>query len=75
MGLRVPREQDVFQEAFLILEQNLPLSKMALLLSRWQADQGDYLLLRDQLFAGETVESLGEQILGFEAERSRGMSA
>ena len=75
MSLQVPREQDVVQEAFLILAQNLPLSKMALLLSRWQADQGDYLRVRDKLFAGETVASLGAQILAFEAERSQEMSA
>ncbi|ACB00769.1 MULTISPECIES: hypothetical protein [Cyanophyceae] len=30
-----------------------------------------FLRTRDELFAGETVESLGEQILAFEAERSQ----
>ncbi|WP_030007667.1 hypothetical protein [Picosynechococcus sp. NKBG042902] len=34
-----------------------------------------FLRTRDELFAGETVESLGEHILMFEAERSQEKSA
>jgi hypothetical protein len=63
MSLKIFKEQDVIQEAMLILEQSLPLSKMALLLSRWQSEQGDYLQLRERLFTGETVDSLAEKIL------------
>lgn len=75
MNLQIPKEQDIFQEAFMILEQNLELSKVALLLSRWQSGNGDYLKLREELFRDETVESLGEQILAFEAQRSQEESA
>lgn len=71
MNLQIPKEQDIFQEAFMILEQNLELSKVAVLLSRWQSGNGDYLKLREELFRDETVESLGEQILAFEAQRSQ----
>ena len=34
MNLKIPKEQDVLEEALLILEQKLPPSKLALLLSR-----------------------------------------
>jgi hypothetical protein len=71
MNLQIPKEQDIFQEAFMLLEQNLELSKVALLLSRWQSANGDYLRLREELFRDETVDSLGEQILAFEAQRSQ----
>jgi hypothetical protein len=74
MSLKIFKEQDVIQEAMLILEQSLPLSKMALLLSRWQSEQGDYLQLRERLFAEETVDSLAEKILEFEAQRLQGKS-
>ena len=38
--------------------ERLPASKVARLLSAWQMGQGDYLKLREEVFAGETVESL-----------------
>jgi hypothetical protein len=75
MNLEISKEQDIVQEALLILEQSLPLSKMAVLLSRWQSDQGNYLQLRERLFAEETVESLGKEILAFETQRSQAESS
>lgn len=71
MNLKIPREQDVVEEALLILEQKLPPSRLALLLSRWQSGQGNYLKLRDELFAGKTVKSLGADILEFEVQHSQ----
>jgi hypothetical protein len=38
--------------------ERLPASKVVRLPSSWQIGQGDYLKLRDELFAGETVDSL-----------------
>ena len=38
--------------------ERLPASKVARLLSSWQIGQGDYVKLRGELFAGETVDSL-----------------
>jgi hypothetical protein len=40
--------------------ERLPASKVVRLLSSWQIGQADYLKLRDELFAVETVESLCE---------------
>lgn len=70
MKLRVPREQDVIQEALLVLEQNLELSKVALLLSQWQSSNTDYLALREDLFKDVAVKALGQEILDFEVQRS-----
>lgn len=70
MDIRIPREQEIIQEAWSVLEQNLELSKVALLLSQWQSGHSDYLVIRENLFQGETVQSLGEQILAFETGRS-----
>jgi hypothetical protein len=75
MNLKIPKEQDVVKEALLILEQKLPPSKLALLLSRWQSDQGDYLKTRDELFKCETVESLATDILEFEVRRASSQQA
>lgn len=55
----------------MIFEQNLELSKVAVLLSRWQSGSGDYLKLREELFKDETVESLGEQIVVVEVQCSQ----
>ena len=41
--------------------ERLPASKVARLLSSRQIGQGDYLKLRAELFASETVESLCEK--------------
>jgi hypothetical protein len=58
MSLRVENESATTAEAIEILIDRLPASKLARLLASWQIGQGDYLKLRDELFAGETVETL-----------------
>jgi len=58
MSLTVQNESATTAEAVEVLMERLPASKVARLLSSWQIGQGDYLKLRDELFAGETVESL-----------------
>ena len=58
----IESEQVLTEEAFGILRQNLPPHKIARLLSMWQIGKGDYVKERDALFAGETVDSLFEQV-------------
>jgi hypothetical protein len=48
-------------EAVEVLMERLPAAKVARLLFSWQIGQGDYLKMRDELFAGETVDSLYEK--------------
>ena len=58
MTLTVENESATTAEAVEVLMERLPASKVARLLSSWQMGQADYLKLREELFAGETVESL-----------------
>jgi hypothetical protein len=58
MSVTVQNESATTAEAVEVLMERLPASKVARLLSSWQIGQGDYLKLRDELFAGETVDSL-----------------
>ena len=61
MSVTVQNESATTAEAVEVLLERLPASKVARLLSSWQIGQGDYLKLRDELFADETVESLCAQ--------------
>ena len=58
MSVRVQNESATTADAVEVLMERLPASKVAWLLSSWQIGQGDYLKLREELFASETVESL-----------------
>jgi hypothetical protein len=58
MSVTVPNESATTAEAVEVLMERLPASKVARLLCSWQIGQGDYLKLREELFANETVESL-----------------
>jgi hypothetical protein len=58
MSVTVQNESATTAEAVEVLMEHLPASKVVRLLSSWQIGQGDYLKLRDELFAGETVDSL-----------------
>jgi N-dimethylarginine dimethylaminohydrolase len=60
MNLTVQNEAATTAEAVEVLMERLSASKVARLLSSWQVGQADYLTLRDELFAGQTVESLYE---------------
>lgn len=58
MSIQIETEQAAIEEAAGILLERMPPSKVARLLSAWQVGRGDYLMLRDKLFAGETVDGL-----------------
>lgn len=64
MSVTVQNESATTAEAVAVLLERLPASKVARLLSSWQIGQGDYLSLRDELFAGETVQALYDQAKG-----------
>jgi hypothetical protein len=61
MSVTVQNESATTAEAVEVLIERLPASKVARLLSSWQIGQGDYLKMRDELFADETVDSLFEK--------------
>jgi hypothetical protein len=68
MSIQIPKQQEVVHEAMQVLRQHLPPSKVALVISMWFAEGGDYLKTREELFAGETVASLAAKIQAFQAQ-------
>ncbi len=61
MSVTVQNESATTAEVVEVLMERLSASEVARLLSSWQIGQGDYLKLRDELFARKTVESLYDQ--------------
>ena len=62
MTVAVLKEQEVFREAIRVLMEHLEPAKATRILASWQIGEGDYLSIRDQLFANETVASLYEKV-------------
>ena len=67
MSVKVMSEQQVTQEALTVLMEHLSPSKLARLWANWQIGSGDYLTIRERLFAKETVETLFEKVQSYEA--------
>ena len=63
-------EPEVIHEAMTILLQHMEPAKVAKFLAARPVLRGDYLPLRERLFAGETVESLAAKIREFEHDRA-----
>lgn len=66
MSITVDNELATIEEATVILLEKMPASKVARLLATLQVGTGDYVKVRDQLFAGETVDSLFEKAISAE---------
>jgi hypothetical protein len=75
MNIQIPKQQEVMSDAMQVLWQHLPPSKVALVISMWFSEDGDYLKVRDELFAGETVESLASKIQAFQTSTVSDQSA
>jgi hypothetical protein len=60
--VKVISEQQVLHEAVGVLMEHMSPAKVARFLAAWQVDGGDYLTIRRQLFAGETVKTLSDKI-------------
>ena len=68
MNIQLPKQQDVVDEAIQVLWQNMPVSKVALVISMWFSEGGDYLKVREDLFGEETVASLASKIQDFQGQ-------
>ncbi len=66
MNLTMNSEQEIVQEAVLVLLDHVGVSKTARFLSAWRHGAGNYLKLRETLFEGETVTRLYDKIKAFE---------
>jgi hypothetical protein len=67
--ISVPSERQIINEAAQVLMQHLSPSKAARFWASWQVGEGDYLQIRKELFAKETVDSLYEQIEAFQKSK------
>lgn len=70
MDMKLPSQQEVIREALAILEKHMEPSKIAILVSMLPIGEGDYLAIREQLFAGESIDTLVEKIKAYQASRS-----
>ncbi len=66
----LPNSQDIHRQAIAVLIEHLGIARAAIFLgeTRWQPT--DYLQLKQQLFADETVSSLYEKILHWREQQS-----
>lgn len=67
--ISVPSERQIVQEAAQVLMQHLSPSKATRFWASWQVGEGDYLQLRQELFAKETVDSLYKKIEAFQKSK------
>jgi hypothetical protein len=75
MNLKVLNEKQIQQEVFETLLKNMDFSKFLRFWSGLNLGQGDYLQLKDEIFAQETMETLYAKIVDHqeEMEGSEGM--
>ncbi len=69
MKVNIDNDYEIVQEVFQILLEHLETSKVMRFWSICNLGNGDYLKLKDKLFAEETVDSLYEQIKAFQDEK------
>ncbi|NEP03234.1 MAG: hypothetical protein F6K58_32270 [Symploca sp. SIO2E9] len=62
MSIKVIKENETLTEGFQVLMANLESSKVLRFWAACHLGEGDYLKLKDQLFANETVVSLYEKV-------------
>jgi hypothetical protein len=69
VGANALNDMTILQEANDILIQHLGAAKAARFWSIWQSGSGDYVKLREMWFAGQTVDSLYEEIKRFQEQQ------
>ncbi len=62
MKINLENDQQIIEEVFSILIENLDPSKVSRFWTICNLGNSDYSQLKDKLFAGETVDSLYDQI-------------
>jgi len=68
MKINLNNDQQIIKEAFQILSEKLEPSKLSRFWTICDLGGGDYLQLKDKLFAEETVDSLSDKIKAQEAK-------
>jgi hypothetical protein len=68
MTVKVMSEQEVVQEVVGVLLEHLGAAKVARFWAAWSVGRGNYLAIREQLFAEETVATLFEKVQAYQRE-------
>ena len=71
MTIHVTSERQIIREAAQVLMRHMSPAKATRFWASWQVGEGDYLVIREQLFAKETVKSLYKKIEEFQKKKSR----
>jgi hypothetical protein len=71
MTIHVTSERQVIQEAAQVLIKHMSPAKATRFWASWQIGEGDYLVIRDQLFEKETVKSLYKKIEDFQKKKTK----
>ena len=71
MSIHVTSERQVIQEAVQVLIQHMSPANATRFWASWQAGEGNYLLIREQLFDKETVPTLYQQIEEFQNTKNK----
>ncbi len=71
MTIHVTSERQVIQEAAQVLIKHMSPAKATRFWASLQIGEGDYLIIREQLFAKETVKSLYKQIEEFQKKKGK----
>ncbi|MEZ4662074.1 MAG: hypothetical protein R2911_31370 [Caldilineaceae bacterium] len=66
MTIKVVGDAEIMQEAAYVLMQHMSPTKVARFWAGWQVGHGDYLLWRDETFAGQSVDELYAEIIRFQ---------
>jgi hypothetical protein len=70
MTIHVTSERQVIQEAAQVLMRHMSPAKATRFWASWQVGEGDYLIIREQLFAKETVKSLYKKLGSFRKRKA-----
>jgi len=70
MTIKVINDQQALQEGLAILIAHLEPAKVARFVAACKLGEGDYLKLKDKLFAKETVASLYEKVKAYQDSSS-----
>jgi hypothetical protein len=71
MTVHVLSEKQIMKEATQVLMTHMSPAKATRFWASWQVGEGDYLLIREQLFNKETVASLYKQVKKYQASKER----
>jgi hypothetical protein len=72
MNVQVMSDLAILQEANTVLLEHLGASKAAQFWAAVRPGDGDYLRVREALFANETVDTLYSQIMAYQTQQSLG---